>query len=171
VRLERLDPTLFPDAHPRAGEEMLLVAETLLPARGALTLLEARDAVLSVLRESLPFLDEHLVCVDSPHDGLPLYDFTSGARRDVDRVHLEGVAPGAEPMEKLWGINPMGYLDLAGEPLRGPIPGTFLVGKTVLPALGQEGELIAATSVARLITHRDRARQRMRRQMWTKIET
>ncbi|HWA78102.1 MAG TPA: NAD(P)-binding protein [Polyangiaceae bacterium] len=171
VRLERLDPTLFSDAHPSAGEEMLLVAETLLPARGALTLLEARDAVLSVLREALPFLDEHLVCVDSPHDSLPLYDFTSGARRDVDRVHLEGVAPGAESMEKLWGINPMGYLDLAGEPLRGPIPGTFLVGKTVLPALGQEGELIAATSVARLITHRDRARQRMRRQMWTKIET
>jgi hypothetical protein len=45
------------------------------------------------------------------------------------------------------------------------------VGKTVLPALGQEGELIAAASVARIVTRRDRARQRMRRQMWTKIET
>jgi phytoene dehydrogenase-like protein len=171
VRLERLDPTLFPDARPSASAEMLLIAEVILPARGALTLLEARDAVLGTLREALPFLDEHLVCVDSPHDGLPLYDFTSGSRRDVDRVHLDGVAPGAEPMEKLWNINPMGYLDLAGEPLRGPIPGTFLVGKTVLPALGQEGELIAATSVARIVTQRDRARQRMRRQMWTKIET
>ncbi|MGC4090935.1 MAG: hypothetical protein QM756_24290 [Polyangiaceae bacterium] len=74
-------------------------------------------------------------------------------------------------MERLWSVSPMGYLDLAGEPLRGPIPGTFLVGKTVLPALGQEGELLAAASVARIVTHRDRARQRMRRQMWTKIET
>jgi phytoene dehydrogenase-like protein len=171
VRLERLDPTLFSNARPSAADEVLLVAETILPARGALTLLEARDAVMGTLREALPFLDEHLLCVDSPHDGLPLYDYSKGTRRDVDRVHLEGVAPGAEPMEKLWSINPMGYLDLAGEPLRGPIPGTFLVGKTVLPALGQEGELIAAASVARIITHRDRARQRMRRQMWTKIET
>jgi hypothetical protein len=74
-------------------------------------------------------------------------------------------------MERLWSVNPMGYLDLAAEPVRGPIPGTFLVGKSVLPALGQEGELMAATSVARIVSQRDRTRQRMRRQMWTKIET
>ncbi len=171
VRLERLDCALFPDAHPNARDEALLIAETILPARGALTLLEAREAVLSTLRETLPFLDEHLVLVDSPHDGLPLYDYSSGARRDVDRIHLEGASPAAEPMERLWSVNPMGYLDLGGEPLRGPIPGTYLVGKSVLPALGQEGELIAASSVARIVTHKDRARQRMRRQLWSKIET
>ncbi|MFZ5891666.1 MAG: NAD(P)-binding protein [Myxococcota bacterium] len=171
VRLEQLDPSVFPDAHARARDEVTLVAETILPARGALTLLEAREAVLQTLRDALPFLDEHLLCVDSVHDGLPLYDYASGTRREVDRIHLEGTAPSAEPMERLWSVSPMGYLDLAGEPLRGPIPNTYLVGKTVLPALGQEGELIAAASVARIVTHRDRARQRMRRQMWTKIET
>jgi uncharacterized RDD family membrane protein YckC len=51
------------------------------------------------------------------------------------------------------------------------LPGTYLVGRSVLPGLGQEGELIAAWSVARVITGKDRQRQRMRRQMWSKIET
>ncbi len=171
VRLERLEPKHFPDARPGAAEQTLLVAETILPTRGALTLLEAREAVLSTLREALPFIDSHLICVDSVHDGLPLYDFRSGARRDVDRVHLDGAVPGPEPMERLWSVSPLGYMDLGGEPIRGPIPGTYLVGKTVLPALGQEGELIAACSVARVVTRRDRARQRMRRQMWSKMET
>ena len=46
---------------------------------------EAREAVRSTLRAALPFLDEHLQIVDSPHDGLPLYDYRSGARREIDR--------------------------------------------------------------------------------------
>jgi len=171
LRLECLDPRAFPDAPPSAANEALLVAEAIVPARSALNLLEAREAVLSTLRDALPFLDEHLVCVDSPHDGLPLYDYSTGSRRDIDRLHLRGAVPGAEPMERLWSVEPAGYLELAGEPVRGPIPGTYLVGKTVLPALGQEGELIAALSAARIVTGRDRARQRMRRQMWSKIET
>ncbi|HEX3596917.1 MAG TPA: hypothetical protein VHU80_17530 [Polyangiaceae bacterium] len=55
--------------------------------------------------------------------------------------------------------------------MRGPVPGTYLVGSTVLPALGQEGQLIAAASAARLVTRKDRAREKLRRDMWTKIET
>lgn len=171
VRLECVDPLRLPDPPPTAQDEMVLVAETLLPTRGALTLLEAREAVLSTLREGLPFLDQHLVLVDSPHDGLPLYDYSSGVRREVDRLHLSGASTAAEPMERLWTVEPRGYLDLAGEPVRGPIPSTYLVGKTVLPALGQEGELMAALSAARIVTRRDSARQRMRRQMWSKIDT
>ncbi|HVJ17497.1 MAG TPA: phytoene dehydrogenase [Polyangiaceae bacterium] len=169
VHLQRLDAAaVSPGA---ADDEVLLIAECLLPARGSLSLLEARQAVLSTLRESLPFLDQHLVLVDSPHDGLPLQDYSSGLRRDIDRIHVPGSAPAGEAMERLWAVDPAGYRELSGEPVRGPIPQTFLVGKTVLPALGQEGELLAAVSAARIITQRDRARQRLRRQMWSKIET
>lgn len=170
LRLSRLDPGALDenDADPRGT---LLVAEALLPTRGALTLLEARDAVLATLREHLPFLEAGLSLVDSPHDGLPLWDFRSGSRREVERAHLHGAGAGTEPMERLWTSEPSGYLELAGEPVRGPVPGTYLVGKTVLPGLGQEGELIAAWSVARVITGKDRQRQRIRRQMWSKIET
>lgn len=169
VHLQRMDERA--QAPGASSDETLLVAECLLPTRGALSLLEARAAVMSTLRESLPFLDEHLVLVDSPHDGLPLNDHTSGVKRDIDRIHVTGTAPGAEPMERQWAVDPPGYRDLSGEPVRGPIPNTYLVGKTVLPALGQEGELLAAVSAARIITQRDRTRQKLRRQMWSKIET
>ncbi|MES1176277.1 MAG: hypothetical protein ABUL62_18285 [Myxococcales bacterium] len=171
LHLQRFEASAFAEARKQAREETLLVAETILPTRGPLTLLEAREAVLSTLRDAFPFLDEHLLIVDSPHDGMPLYDYRSGARREIDRVHLRGTAPSAEPMERLWSVEPAGYLDLAGEPVRGPIPNTYLVGKTVLPGLGQEGELMAAFGAAKLITRKDGARQKMRRQMWSKIET
>jgi len=170
VRLSRLSPRAL-DENDADPSGTLLVAEALLPARGALTLLEARDAVMSTLREHLPFLERALSFVDSTHDGLPLWDFRNGARREVERAHLHGAAAGSEPMERLWTVEPAGYLELSGEPVRGPVPGTYLVGKTVLPGLGQEGELIAAWSAARVITGKDRERQRMRRQMWSKIET
>jgi phytoene dehydrogenase-like protein len=149
----------------------LLVAEALLPTRGPLTLLEAREAVVAALGAHLPFLDEHTVVIDSPHDGLPLYHYVSGQRREIDRIHVTEGSPGPEPMDWQWTTDGPSYLDLGGEPVRGPIPGTYLVGKTVLPALGQESELLAAWSAARAITRSDRVRQKMRRQMWTKIET
>jgi len=171
VHLQRFEASVFSEARQQAKGETLLVAEILLPMRGSLTLLEAREAVLGALLDALPFLGEHLLIVDSPHDGLPLYDYRTGARREIDRVHLRGTGPSAEPMERLWTVEPAGYLDLAGEPIRGPIPNTYLVGKTVLPGLGQEGELMAAFGAAKLITRKDGARQKMRRQMWSKIET
>jgi hypothetical protein len=74
-------------------------------------------------------------------------------------------------MEHQWSVEPTGYLGLAAEPCVGPIPGSYLVGKTTLPALGQEGELLAAWSVAKMLTRKDSVRQRRRRQLWTKIET
>jgi phytoene dehydrogenase-like protein len=165
VHLQRLD-ALSPNA-----DESVLVAETLLPVRGSLTLLEAREAVRGTLREHLPFIDDHVLVVDSPHDGLPLIDVSSGSPREIDRIHVQSATAGGEPMAWQWRAEPSGYLDLAGEPIRGPIPGTYLVGPTVLPALGQEGQLLAAWGALRIISKRDRARQKMRRQMWTKIET
>ncbi len=170
LHLQSVLPAPRADGAPDENEA-LLVAECLVPTRGALTLLEARRAVVEVLKSELVFLDDHLLVLDSPHDGLPLEDRTTGTVREIDRLHLVGAAPGAEPMERQYAVDPPGYRGLSGEPLRGPIPGTFLVGPTVLPALGQEGELMAAWSVARLITRRDRTRQRMRQKLWSKLET
>lgn len=169
VHLQRYDASALPgDANP---QESLLVAEAIVPAEGALTLLEARRAVLNTLRFHFPFLDKHLVVVDSPHDGLPLEDYSGGQRREIDRVHVKQTSPRAEHMEYQWSADPVGYLGLAGEPTRGPIPGSYLVGKTTLPALGQEGELLSAWSVAKILTRKDAVRQRRRRQLWTKVET
>lgn len=179
VHLQRMDARLQPQGD-ESEPTCLLVAEMLLSGLGSLTLIEAREAVLGTVREHLPFLDEHLLVVDSPHDGLPAWIYErgegqrgrrAGERREIDRIHLRGARAGGEPMECLWSVEQPGYLGLAAEPVRGPIPGTFLVGPTVLPGLGQEGELLAAWSAARLITKSDGARQKLRRQMWTKIET
>jgi phytoene dehydrogenase-like protein len=169
-RLSRLSPRALDNDDADPGGT-LLIAEALLPTRGALTVLEARDAVLGTLREHLPFLERSLSLVDSPHDGLPLWDFRNGTRREVERAHLLGASAGGELMERLWTVEPSGYLELSGEPVRGPVPGTYLVGKSVLPGLGQEGELLAAWSAARVITGKDRQRQRMRRHRWRKVET
>ena len=48
--------------------------------------------------------------------------------------------------------------------------GAFGVGRTILPALGQEGELLAAWGAARIITRTDRRKEQMRREMWSKVE-
>lgn len=179
VHLQRMQESAFlpsPTDDEKRTSRSLLVAEVLLPPVGGVHLLGARQATLAALKSYLPFMEEHLVMVDSPHDGLPAWSYRKDAqgrnvRHEVERLHLHGATPTAEQMIPRLGVSPAGYLGLAGEPLRGPIVGTYLVGPSVLPALGQEGEVLAAWGVARLLTKKDRSRQKLRQQMWTRIET
>jgi len=171
VHLQRFGSDRYGGGVGTSPEQSLLVAEIIIPRRGILTLYEAREAIMTTLREHLPYLDKQLVAVDSPYDGLPLWDYSSGERVEIDRVHCKETSPGGEPLQPIWTPQPPGFLGLTGEPLRGPISGTYLAGKSVLPALGQEGELLAGSSVALLITQKNGGRQRMRRQMWSRIET
>lgn len=163
VHLQRCELAGFPD-------EILLVAEMLLPDSGPLSLTDAREAIVAAIAAELPFVEEHLVLVDSVHDGLPVWIYQNGKRRLLDRLHVKGALNGAEPMVRQIEVDPPGYLGLAGEPIRGPIEHTLLVGRSVLPGLGQEGQLLAAWGAARLITRTDRKKERMRRDMWSKVE-
>ncbi|MFO0590620.1 MAG: phytoene dehydrogenase [Polyangiaceae bacterium] len=163
VHLQRCGPSSGPD-------DELLVAEILLDTPGPLAVTAARAEIVRALVAELPFLERHLLLADSPHDGLPLWLFEDGRRTDVDRTELTGATRRAEPMIRKIAIDPPGYLGLGGEPIRGPIERTLLVGRSVLPALGQEGQLLAAWGAARLITRTDRRKERMRRDMWSKIE-
>jgi phytoene dehydrogenase-like protein len=148
-----------------------LVTEVLVPLGLGRRAGELRGVVLQALREQFPFLDQHLLLVDSPHDGLPLHLYEAGQRREIDRVHVPGASARAEPLRPLWRTETPGFLGLAAEPIGGPVRGTWLVGTTVFPGLGQEGELLAAWSVAQRVTRGDRAWQKRRRQMWSKIDT
>jgi hypothetical protein len=132
----------------------------------------AREAVLSALESLLPFIERHYLLIDSPHDARPLWDYRSGARKEVDRGALRatGGSLDAEPMAACWHIDPPSFHGLAAEPIRTPLGGAFVVGPSALPALGLEGELLAAWSAARMITRTDRRRERMRREMWSKVE-
>lgn len=150
----------------------LLVCEALLGADAALPLARARDAVLGVVERFLPFVERHYLVVDSPHDGEPVWDYRSGARNAVDRAALRqsGGSIEAEPMVAQWEIEPPAVHGLCGEGLRAPLANAFVAGRTAAPALGQEGQLLAAWGVARVITKTDRKKERMRRELWAKVE-
>jgi len=163
-----------PDDAPKGCS--LLVAETLLSLQSQAleeALETARARVLDTLGKFLPFFERHLLVVDSPHDGLPLWDYRDkGSRKLVDRALLRRTGGTVEPeaMRARYTVEPAGLYGLAGEMLRTPLGNTFVVGRSAMPALGQEGELLAAWSVARIITRTDRKKERMRREMWSKVE-
>lgn len=155
----------------------LLTAETLLVAGGGVRLEKARDLVMRSLAPALPFLGEHLRVVDSPHDGLPLLKYRDGVSTAVPRTELRS-ARTPEPMSWLWApadatwghqAKPGALGSLAAEPVRGPVRGSFLAGNTVLPALGQEGQLLAAWTAARLVTGADPTREKFRRHRWSRL--
>src|SRR5262249_34858054 len=83
VHLQRCGPSSGPDNE-------LLVAEILLDTPGPLPVTSARAEIVRSLVAELPFLERHLLLVDSPHDGLPLWLFEDGRRRDVDRLEITG---------------------------------------------------------------------------------
>jgi hypothetical protein len=153
---------------PRPGGLTTLSAEIMWPDHGSLELAEARRFVLAALLRELPFLSRHLLVVDSPFDGLPVWEMRDGVARERPRRSL-GLSP-IEPMVRQVEVDPPGYLGFSGEPVRGPIERTLLLGRSVLPGLGQEGELLAAWSAARLVTKSDRRKAMMRRDTWTKME-
>ncbi len=169
ARLPRVHLTRGTGSEPGTS---LLVAEALFPDGTAVPVVRARQVVLDMVAGVLPYLEQHLVLVDSPHDGLPLWDYRTGRRLEVERALLRsgGASLEAEPMAARWLVEPFHFHGLGAEPLRTPLGGAFIVGPTVLPALGQEGELLAAWSVARLITRTDRAREKMRRELWSRVE-
>jgi len=149
--------------------EQLFAVEMLLDERDGAVLYDARRAIVERLCRELPFFAQHLVLVDSVHDGLPLWRYVDGIRVEVERVDAR-LSVRAEPMERQLEVDPPGFLGLGGEPLRGPIERTLLCGASVLPGLGREGRLLAALSAVRLVTKSDRRKTRFRREMWTKLE-
>lgn len=168
-----------------SADAALLVAEALVEADPP-RLDRAREEVLATVLEFLPFLERHLILCDSPHDGRPLWDFRNPTADDptigdpgwglratlVDRARLRatGGSLEQEPMVPLFRVHPIHMHGIAGEPVRTALGNVFVTGKSVLPALGQEGELLAAWGVARIITRTDRRKEKMLREMWSKVE-
>jgi hypothetical protein len=150
----------------------LLVAETTFSDGSGVPVARAREVVLAAVQSLLPFIERHYLIVDSPHDGRPLWDLRSGRRKEIDRgaLRASGGTPDAEPMTARWHVETPGLHGLSAEPIRSPLGGAFVVGPSALPALGQEGELLAAWGAARMVTRTDKRRERMRREMWSKIE-
>lgn len=180
-------PIHLQQAPGSAPGTVLLVAETLVKSDGdGPALGRAREDVLATLIEFLPFVETHALACDSPHDGRPLWDFRTATAQDpvigrpawglrarpIERARLRatGGSMEPEPMIPRFRVTPSQLHGLAGESIRTPLSNVFVTGKSVLPALGQEGELLAAWGVARVITRTDRRKEKMLREMWSKVE-
>jgi len=165
------DNALRIEAHPAddAGRRLLCV-EALLP-RPAVEELpgyleDVRERLLTALRPVIPFLDEHLLMVDSPHDGRGVEDREKGVELPPD----EPWSRGASTMETLFGYPVRGALGVCALPIRTPIDRLLLCNEQVIPGLGLEGSFLTAWSAARIVTKADRKKEWMRRGLWTKVE-
>lgn len=162
--LGRLRLQLGPEGDEHEGEAVRrLSVEVLLPAslagRDAAQLRGLRERLLARLRVLLPFLDEHLVLLDSPHDGRDAYD--PRAARELPAK--DPWTRGPRTMEAQYAYAASGALGVAGLPIRTPLRGLLLAGPHTAPGLGEEGAFLAAWGAARLVVRSDRRRAFLRR--------
>lgn len=125
-----------------------------------------REKVVERVRWLVPFLDKHLVAVDSPHDTLRLYD-----------VHNHGEVPVGEKwrrspdrMPTTCHVDPPGPLGFTGLNHRTGLKNLILACRQVVPGLGIEGEFLTALGAARIISKSDRRKRKFGREAWTKID-
>ena len=149
-------------------DHTLICIETLLPARKVEDDPEftprVRAECMDSLRELIPFLDQHTVLVDSPHDGRP----PDGEHKKLSPTQL--VRRGTSTMPAVYSYPLLTNLGLCALPIRTPIKRLLLCNTQLVPGLGSEGQLLAACSTARVITWADRRRSWMRRRLWAKVE-
>jgi phytoene dehydrogenase-like protein len=148
----------------------LLCVESLLPAprveerHGYLE--EARERMMQALSELVPFIGEHLIALDSPHDGRKPWVRDSGAELALDPRERRGpqtmAAVHAYPVSTALGVCAMS--------VRTPLRGLHLCSQQVAPGLGVEGQLLAAASAAHVVRRSDRSREWLRRRLWSKVE-
>ena len=155
---------------PDEDDVRTLCIETLLPRRGAEEVpgyvQSMRERVLDSLRTLAPFLDRHLVFVDSPHDGREPHDIASNRVLPAPEPWLRG----PHTMEALFGYPVRGALGICGLPVRTPVRRLLLCNNQIVPGLGAEGAFVTAASVARVVARKDRRKEWMRRGLWTKVE-
>ncbi|MBI2898363.1 MAG: NAD(P)-binding protein [Deltaproteobacteria bacterium] len=152
---------------PSGADHHVLTASTLVRAASSSADLESHRArVLDHVRTLVPFLDEHAILVDSPSDDLPLEDLAERASvRPEDRA-----ASGPARMEPVYLPSAPGVLGVTALPNRSGIKNVLFADRETIPGLGLEGLFLAGWSAARLITRTDRKKERMRRELWAKIE-
>lgn len=150
------------ETHSERDGTRLICVEALLPRRQVdetEDLFETlREKLIAALAELIPFLEEHIVFSDSPHDGRP------GMAKDGSAVQpTEPWARGPKTMETVLGYPLTSTHGLAALPTRTPIQNLLLANEQVVPGLGIEGTMIAAWNAARIVGKGDAKRDAFRR--------
>ena len=140
-----------------------LVEDHLIDA-GSSPLKFVREDALHALRSVVPFLDENLLWIDSPHDGLP-------PRRWRGRTELPCSDPWARgpfTMPAVFEYPTRRALGVCALPTRTPLRGIFLCNDQVVPGLGFEGAFLAATSAAQIVGSLYRRQDWLQRGPWAR---
>lgn len=127
---------------------------------------EVRERILARMRWLVPFLDRHLIAVDSPHDGRKLQDYRN--KREVAVGDRWTRNPSRMPT--ICRVDPSGPLDVTGLPHRTGLKNLLLACRQVVPGLGMEGEFLTAWGAAHIITKSDRRKRKLARDSWTKVD-
>jgi phytoene dehydrogenase-like protein len=151
------------DRHATLCVETLVAARAVEDRDGSLD--DTRERLLDALSDLLPFVREHIVALDSPHDGRPPHS-TTGASLPL---HV-GDRRGPQTMPRVYAFPVTSALGLCAMPVRTTVPGLLLCGTQVAPGLGLEGELLAASAAARVVCRADRKQPWLRRRLWPKVE-
>ncbi len=158
-------------SEPIDASYALISVEALLPSRRVEDeegyILRVRANLMHALRDLLPFLDEHRVLVDSPHDGL-LPESKAALSGSLDSTALMRRGPATMPAVYSYPV--LSTLGVCALPIRTPVSRLLLCNSQVVPGLGSEGALVAASSTARVVSWADRGKAWMRRRLWTKVE-
>ncbi|MFZ1863590.1 MAG: FAD-dependent oxidoreductase [Polyangiales bacterium] len=121
-----------------------------------------RTEALEAIRTVIPFLDDYLIWIDSPHDGLP----PQPCRDSPELVCSDPWTRGPYTMKAIYEYPTRRALGVCALPTRTPVRGVFLCNEQVAPGLGFEGAFLAATSVARIVSALYRKRHWVRRGPW-----
>ena len=122
-----------------------------------------RDA-MTAIRELMPFVDEHAIWIDSPHDGLAPECLRGGR----ELVNSEPWVRGPSTMQAIYEYPTRRALGVCALPTRTPVRGVFLCNEQVAPGLGFEGSFLASMSVARMIASQYRRQDWLRRGPWAR---
>jgi phytoene dehydrogenase-like protein len=124
-----------------------------------------RERIMERLLDLSPFLRDHVLLIDSPHDGRPIYDAVSRSEREPPDAHRRG----PESMPTVYAYPHKGTHGCTALPVRTPIKRLLLCNDQVVPGLAQEGLFLTGWSCARVVA-RSLGRQWMNRGRWTKVE-
>jgi phytoene dehydrogenase-like protein len=125
-----------------------------------------RERIMERMRWLVPFLDRHLLAIDSPHDGRPLQDLVN------DKEVTLGNPWQRHPrhMAEVCLMDQPGPLGVTGLPHRTGLKNLLLASRHVAPGLGLEGEFLTAWGAADIVTRSDRRKKKFRRETWANID-
>ncbi len=136
-----------------------LVTASASESLGYLSVVRAR--LREELARIMPFYDQHLIAVASPHDGLPPELGPAAKPEALQAGRLPSLRP--TPMAPALSCDLQRMLGLGGAPHSTGFKNVYLASNENLPGLGREGQFVSAWGVSRLIAepaHHKAARKR-----------